>query len=265
LPATLEQRFARQLPYFAETGDAAATQLRLRGSTVAVIGCGGLGTWALAALACSGVAHFVLVDDDSVELSNLNRQVLYGSDDLGRPKVDCAARWLRRLDPDTEVRTLRRRVASEEDAADVVAGADVALLLADWPPYELGRWLNRACVSAGVPFVLAGQHPPLLKVGPTFVPGEGPCFACLERRLTEDFPLYPRLTEYRRRNPVPATTLGTASGVVGTLVAMEAMHLLAGASTVATQGRALLIDMRTLTTRWDAAERDAACPVCRTV
>jgi molybdopterin-synthase adenylyltransferase len=262
LPGPLADRFSRQLPYFADTGDPAATQLRLRDSSVAVLGCGGLGTWALGALACLGIGRFTLVDDDVVELSNLNRQVLYGVADVGRPKVECAERWMRALDPDVEVRAIRRRVASADDAGDVIAGADILILAADWPPYELARWVNGACVRAGVPFLMAAQQPPLLKVGPTFVPGRGPCFACQERRLAADFPLYPELAEHRRRHPGPDVTLGPASGVVGTLVALEVLHVLMGSQRVATQGRSLLIDMRTLEQRWEAVERDPSCPVC---
>jgi molybdopterin-synthase adenylyltransferase len=262
LDAHAAERFARQLPYFAATGDAAATQRRLGEATVAILGCGGLGTWALAGLAGLGIGRFTLVDDDAVALSNLNRQILYGVADLGAAKVDCAARWIRGLDPETEVRRVRGRVESEHGAAAAIAGADVLVMAADWPPYELGRWVNRACVAAGVPFVMAGAQPPVLKVGPTYVPGSGPCFACHERRLAAEFPLYAELTEYRRSHPTAATTLGPALGVVGTLVALEVMHLLTGQAPVATEGRTLLIDMRTLEQRWEAVERDPACPVC---
>jgi bacteriocin biosynthesis cyclodehydratase domain-containing protein len=262
LTGALAERFARQLPYFAETGDAAAVQRRLRGARVAVLGCGGLGTWTLGALASLGVGRFTLVDHDTVELSNLNRQILFQTADLGAAKVDCAARWVRGLDPEIEVRRVRHRVEGEDDAAAIVAGADVLVLAADWPAYELGRWVNRACVDAGVPFIAAGQHPPMLKVGPTYAPGRGPCFACHERGLAAAFPFYPELAEHRRRHPAPATTLGAASGVVGTLVALEAMHLLTGAGPVATEGRALLIDMRTLEQRWESVDRDPDCAVC---
>ena len=103
LPRELRERFDRQLPYFAEAGEPAAAQRRLAGSTVVVLGCGGLGTWALGALASAGVGRFVLVDDDTVELSNLNRQILYGVDDLGAAKVERAAAWLARFDPGAEV------------------------------------------------------------------------------------------------------------------------------------------------------------------
>jgi bacteriocin biosynthesis cyclodehydratase domain-containing protein len=262
LPPQLAERFERQLPYFAEHGDPVAAQRRLRSATVTVLGCGGLGTWALGALACLGIGRFVLIDDDVVELGNLNRQILFGLADLGTPKVHCAARWVSALDPGIEVRPVQRRIASEADAVAELGDADMVVLAADWPPYELGRWVNRACVATGTPFILAGQQPPTLKVGPTYVPGRGPCFACHERALAAEFPLYPELAEYRRRHPATATTLGPASGVVGTLLALEVMHLLLGDEPVATEGRSMLVDMRTLEQRWESVARDPDCLTC---
>jgi bacteriocin biosynthesis cyclodehydratase domain-containing protein len=109
---------------------------------------------------------------------------------------------------------------------------------------------------------LAVQQPPLLKVGPTYMPGRGACFACHEHQLRRDFPLYAELAEQRRRDPPAATTLGPASGIVGTLLALELLHLLSRDAPPATHDRALLIDMGTLQTRWEGIQRDPGCPVC---
>jgi molybdopterin-synthase adenylyltransferase len=256
------ERFDRQLPYLAELGDPRDVQRRLRASRVVLLGCGGLGTWALGAMASVGIGSFVLIDHDAIELSNLNRQVLYGETDLGRPKVTVAAEWLRRFDASIEVLAIARRVEGAGDLAGAVAGADALVLVADWPPYDLARWVNEACLAHGVPFITAGQQPPLLKIGPTYVPGRGACLACHERQVRRDFPLYDELVERRRRDPPAATTLGPASGVIGTLLALEVMHLVAGAEPLATHDRALLIDMRTLDARWESIERDPACAVC---
>ena len=262
LPPDLAERFERQLPYFAGRADPVAAQRRLRAATVAVLGCGGLGTWVLAAVASLGVGRFILIDDDTVALSNLNRQILFGVKDLGAAKVERAARWVAELDPGIAVLSHRRRVESARDAAELLGGADVVVLAADWPPYELGRWVNEACIAAGVPFMLAGQQPPMLKVGPTYVPGRGPCFACHERRLAAEFPHYLELAAYRRDHPAPGITLGPASGVVGTMLALEVMHLLLGDAPIATEGRAMLLDMRTLEQRWESVSRDPDCPTC---
>ena len=263
LPPELRERFDRQLPYFAEAGEPAAAQRRLRRSSVVMLGCGGLGTWALGALASAGVGRFVLIDDDTVELSNLNRQILYGVDDLGAAKVERAAAWLARFDPRAEVGTHRLRISDPDQLSPLVRGATALVLAADWPPYALGRWVDEACRGANVPYVMAAQVPPLLKVGPTYVPGRTACFACQERQTADAFPLYAELAERRRRAPAPATTLGPASALVGSMIAMEVMHLCLGWTPLASEGRAWILDMRTLETRWEVIERLGDCPACQ--
>jgi bacteriocin biosynthesis cyclodehydratase domain-containing protein len=266
-PATSElgadaERFARQLPYLEDFGDPVELQRRLRRSCIAIVGCGGLGTWALGALATLGVGRFVLVDDDTVDLSNLNRQILYRVEDIGQPKVDVAAEWLRRFDPTIEVVARRERIGDPATLEACIAGCSALLLTADWPPYDLVRWANVACAATGVPLLTAGQQPPLLKIGPTYLAGHGPCFACHERQIRRDYPLYDELADQRRRNPPEAMTLGPASGVIGTLMALEVLRLLVSDQPPALLGRALLVDMHTLDMRYETIESDPACSVC---
>jgi bacteriocin biosynthesis cyclodehydratase domain-containing protein len=256
------ERFDRQLPYLAELGDPRDVQRRLRAGRVVVLGCGGLGTWALGALASVGIGSFVLIDHDTIELSNLNRQILYGETDLGKPKVTVAAEWLRRFDATIQVQSVAQRVEGPGDLMPAITGADAVVLVADWPPYDLARWVNEACLAEGVPFITAGQQPPLVKIGPTYIPGRGACLVCHETAVRRGFPLYDELADYRRRDPPPATTLGPASGLVGTLLGLEVMHLLASSNLPVTHDRALLIDIGTLATRWESIERDPNCACC---
>jgi bacteriocin biosynthesis cyclodehydratase domain-containing protein len=261
LTGTDAERFARQLPYLEELGDADALQRRLRAATVAVIGCGGLGTWTIAALACLGVGRLVLVDDDVVELVNLNRQVLFRPADLGVAKVDAAASWVRAFDPAIDVVADGRRVAGPEDARAVVDGADAVVLVADTPAYEIGRWVNAACVPGRIPFVVAGQLPPIVKIGPVFAPGAGPCFACHETALRRASPKYDEYVAWRRDAPLTASTLGPASAVIGGLIGTELLHLLAGVAP-ATLGEAVILDLRTLALRRERIPRDPGCAAC---
>jgi bacteriocin biosynthesis cyclodehydratase domain-containing protein len=257
------RRFDRQLPYLAEFGAPAELQRGLCEATVAFIGCGGLGTWGLGALACAGVGRFVLVDDDVVEPSNLNRQVLYVEADVGRLKVDCAAEWVRRFALKTEVTTIQKRICSAEDVVPLARAADFLVMVADWPPYELERWVNQACVAERTPFISCGQGTPIMKIGPIYVPGRSPCFACHETQMRAEAPLYDEVVEMRKAiaAAVPAMTLGPAAGVVGTLLSMEVMHALLG-QTAATEGRAMLLDIQTLQSSWHDVKRDPDCAVC---
>jgi bacteriocin biosynthesis cyclodehydratase domain-containing protein len=256
------QRYARQLPYLADFGDERDLQRRLSAARVTVVGCGGLGTWAICALAAAGVRHFRLVDDDTVELSNLNRQVLYTPAQLGSAKAGATAHWLQRFDAQVEVEALTRRVDGPAAAATVVDGADVLVLAADSPPYELGRWINRACIREGVPFITAGQLPPLAKVGPLYWPGRTACFSCHERALRRESEDYDGYVEHIGSAPVRGATLGPASGVVGSMLAMELVHLLIGVEP-ATAGAALLVDLRTFQVRREPIAHDPGCPDCQ--
>jgi len=258
------ERFSRQQAYLAEYGDERDLQRRLGGARVTVLGCGGLGSWAIAGLAAAGVRHFRLVDDDTVELSNLNRQAIYRPDQLGTAKVEAAREWLRAFDHLIEVEAENARVDGPAAARRAVEDADAIVLTADEPPYELGRWVNAACIDARVPFITAGQIPPLLRVGPLYVPGRTACFACHETAQRAASIAYDRYVEHMRTSPSRAATLGPASAIVGSTIAQELMHLLVGIEP-ATLSTAHTIDMRTLQVTSDVVPRDAGCEACAAV
>jgi molybdopterin/thiamine biosynthesis adenylyltransferase len=258
-------RYDRQLHSFGDQACAASTatdmQLALRDATVAVLGAGGLGSWTMAGLACAGVGRIVAVDDDTIELSNLNRQVLYRMSDVGRRKVDVAAESLRALNPEIDFVPLARRVRGVEDVRFVAAGADFVVCTADWPVHEIGRWVNRACLELGVPHTSAGQFPPRVRIGPTFVPGRTACLECQECAVRRGFPLYDELVAHRRKHAPVAATLGAPSGLIGSLLAMEVIHSITGISEPATLGRGLVFDLRDFSSHWESVEPDPGCPL----
>jgi bacteriocin biosynthesis cyclodehydratase domain-containing protein len=262
LDAADAERYARQLPYLAELGDERELQRRLGSACVTVVGCGGIGTWTVAALAAAGVRRLRLVDDDVVETSNLNRQVLYGPADLGASKAATTARWLRAFDERVEVEVVPRRVDGVEAAARVVDGADALVLAADTPPYLLARWVNEACVGQRLPFITAGQLPPIVKIGPLYWLGRTACFACHETVLRRESADYDAYVRHLQTAPARGATLGPASGLVGATVAMELLHALAGVDP-ASMGAALLVDLRTWAGRREAVARDGACRACK--
>lgn len=257
-------RFDRQLAYFAQVrpGAASEMQARLAAAHVAIIGVGGLGSWAASALACAGVGTLTLVDDDAVALSNLNRQILYREVDVGRSKVEVAAAALRAFNAACDVRARARRIGSATDVIEVAAGADLIVDTADWPPYDIGRWINRAALTLGVPWIAAAQFPPFVRVGPLYVPGETACLECQERAGRREYPHYDELADFRRARESFAATLGPASGLVGSAIGMEVLHRLTGAAEPASAGAAIILDLRTLESRREPVERDPDCPEC---
>ncbi|MEW2522191.1 HesA/MoeB/ThiF family protein [Actinacidiphila alni] len=210
-------------------------QLRLAGARVLVLGVGGTGGVAAQLLVASGVGHVHVVDPDVVELSNLNRQVLYREADIGRPKTDAAVAALRALNSDVTVTGERREICGPGALAALVApdGApspyDLLVLGADRPP-AIRRWANRVCLALGLPWVEGGYRGPLVTAG-VHVPGDGPCWEC--QRIGEDarrdLRLAPGQSEEAASprmawNPASAVT----AGLSGTLVAHAALALLTG-------------------------------------
>jgi molybdopterin-synthase adenylyltransferase len=256
-------RYDRQLHYFADQAspghEGRDMQLALARATVVVLGAGGLGSWTMAALTCAGVGRIVAADHDTVELSNLNRQILYRTPDVGRLKVEVAGEALRSLNPDTEFVALPRRVDGPDDVRSVARDADFVVCTADSPVHEIGRWVNEACLDLGIPHVSAGQFPPRVRIGPTFVPGRPGCLACQERQFRRGFALYDELVAHRRASSPVAATLGAPSGLIGSLLAMEVIHWITGICEPATLGRGLVFDLRDFSTQWEPVEPDPDC------
>lgn len=206
-------RYSRQilLPEIGEAG-----QARLDRASVLIVGAGGLGSPVAMYLAAAGVGRIVLVDDDVVSLSNLHRQILYSASDVGRPKVDCAARRLRELNPDVKVDPCMMRL--DDSCADgLVRGCDLVMDCTDNFPARLV--IDRACAAAGVPWVHGAVEA---------FSGHVALFGGAGRKRYAD--LFPDITptDYPPKNQAIA---GPTAGVVGSIMAAEAMKLLAGLPT----------------------------------
>jgi bacteriocin biosynthesis cyclodehydratase domain-containing protein len=263
-PGELE-RFDRQLRYFSDIGGEVTPsecQRRLREAKVAVLGVGGLGGWAAWALACCGVGEMRLIDGDRVEVSNLNRQILYTEADIGLLKVECAAARLRSFNSGSKITATAKRLEGEDEIAEFIAGSDVVVDAADWPAHEIERWCNAACFAAGIPYITMSHFPPIARVGPLYVPGVTGCFICQEIGYRREYPLFDVAIEQRRAKPSPAATLGPACGVIGGQVGVEVMHLLTGLSRPSTQGSAHIYDLRTMEVKRERVVPEAECPIC---
>lgn len=219
-------------------------QGRLKRSAVLVVGVGGLGSPAATYLAAAGVGKLILVDPEVVELSNLNRQVLHWTPDLGRDKVESAAEKLRKLNPHVEVVAVKRRIEALEDALKLVREADVVVdCLDNWRTRFL---LNEACVKLGKPLVHAAVR---ALYGQLMVvkPGEGPCLRCL----------VPEEPPQEERIPVA----GPTPGVLGALEAVEALKLLTGYGEPLV-GRLLVYDGLHGSVDVVTVRKREDCPVC---
>lgn len=226
---------------------AASGQERLRTARVLVIGAGGLGAPAALYLAASGVGTLGIADGDRVELSNLQRQVLFDSDDVGTSKVVAARRRLAALNPEIAVRVHEGDVTAD-NAVAVVRDYDVVIDGTD----RIGtRYVvNDACVIAGRPLVSAAIHR-FEGQAMTYVPGRGPCYRCL----------FPETAAGIVPNCAEAGVLGVLPGVMGAIQATEAIKLIVrrGEPLI---GRLLTYDALEMRFQEFAFDRREDCAVC---
>lgn len=223
-------------------------QAKLRNASVLIVGAGGLGAPSALYLAGAGVGRITLADPDTVSLSNLQRQIIYRTEDAGRPKGMAAAEALRALNPLIEVHALRRRLTAED--SDLVRGFDLVLDGTD--SFEDRGGINVACVTAGVPLV-SGAISQWEGQLTTFDPAAGgPCFSCI----------FPQAPAPGQALPcAEAGVVGPLPGVVGSMMALEAIRLITGAGTNMV-GQMLIYDGLYGETRSIRVMRRPDCPVC---
>ena len=226
-------------------------QTRIRNAQVLLIGLGGLGSPLAMYLAASGVGTLTLADDDRVELSNLQRQIVHSSETLGQLKVDSAQTRMRALNPGVTVHTVNARL--DKDAlAQQVARATVVVDASD--NFTTRFALNAACYAARKPLVSAATI--RLEAQITvfdFRHDHSPCYRCLYPELDE---LAETCSQTGVLAPVP--------GIVGAIQATETLKLIAGFGTPLV-GRLLLLDATHMEWREIKLSKDPRCPLCGTV
>ncbi|MGW5055631.1 HesA/MoeB/ThiF family protein [Actinokineospora sp. NPDC004072] len=262
------ERWARNINFFGSYCSLADNQFQhqrtLLDARVTLLGLGGLGTHILQDLAAMGIGHLRVVEFDRVELSNLNRQVLYRDTDIGQPKIDLAVERVQQFNPRMHIEKVPRRIESTSDVLAAVADADVVISVADRPKMEINHWVNEGCVRAGVPLVTGGLDTQRA-IYFTVVPGQTGCVECWRLGVFRtDHVSATLLAEKRERRIggdnaafVPLVTM-----VTGLLVG-EVVRLLTGIAPPVAAGK--LIQLRfddyemTEYERWD---RLPDCPVC---
>lgn len=235
------ERYSRQiiLEDFGEAG-----QERLAQATVCILGVGGLGCPAATYLTAAGVGHIKLIDAQSPEESNLNRQILHWPEDIDqRSKAESAAWKLARFNPEIELIAETRKV-NEENIATVVGKADVVLDCSD--NFTIRMILNDYCLQKGIPFVhgaVEGWHGQVT----TVIPEVTPCLRCL----------FPHQPPQKELFPI----IGAAAGIFGSLEAAEAIKVLTGVG-CPLASQLLIGDLQY--NQWDVIEinRREDCPAC---
>lgn len=223
-------------------------QQRLAQSSALIVGAGGLGSPAALYLAAAGVGHLTIADDDAVDLSNLQRQILHGTPDIGIPKVDSATASLRRINPLVQVTAIKERLAGQKLTASI-RNAGVVLDASD--NFATRFAVNQACVQEKVPLVSGAviRFEGQIAVFDARKP-DSPCYACLYRDVGEE-----------EERCVDNGILAPVAGVIGSLQAVEAIKILLDIGEVLC-GRLLVFDGLHQEWRSMRLNKDPTCPVC---
>lgn len=225
----------------------AGGQERIANSSALLIGVGGIGCSTASYLAASGVGQLVLCDFDTIDATNLGRQILYGPDDVGKPKAEVAAGKLAAINPDIDIRAVTHRL-DDAGLAEAVAKADVVLDGSD--NFSTRFQVNDACVAAetclitGAAIRLEGQ---VTEFGPDYT--TSPCYRCLYREADESL-----------ENCAGNGVLSPVPGAIGALMAVEALKFLAGIKS--RRGVLRLFDAVSGEFRAVAVTKRANCPAC---
>lgn len=223
-------------------------QKKINESKVLLVGAGGLGSPAALYLAAAGVGTVGIVDDDEVDLSNLQRQILHFTKDIGRPKVDSGKEKLTAINPEINVEKYHERL-NAGNVMNLISGYDIVIDGSD--NFGTRFVVNDACVLTGKPFIHGGILRFFGQVL-TVVPGEGPCFRCIFK-------------EPPPPDAVPtcaqAGVLGVIAGVIGGLQATEALKYILGKGDLLT-GRLLNYDALEMKFREIKVNKNPSCPVC---
>jgi molybdopterin/thiamine biosynthesis adenylyltransferase len=230
-------RYNRQIviPGFGEEG-----QRKLKDAHLVIVGVGGLGCASATYLTAAGVGHITIVDFDTVELPDLNRQILYWEDEIGEKKVVVAQRKLSKLNPAVEITPVFARI-TEENVFSIIGNAQ---LVVDGLDNSAARLVvNSACVKQGIPYIYGGVSR-LRGMVTTILPGKTPCLACLSPEGMGGLGV-----------------LGVAPALVASLQALEAIKILIGRSP-SLAGRLLLFNGDDMKFQLLEIRRNENCPVC---
>jgi len=233
-------RYHRQIiiPAIGEEG-----QKKIKQTKIFLAGAGGLGSISAYYLAAAGIGRLVIVDSDTVDIGNLNRQIIHRMDDIGVSKVDSAYLKLKALNPDCIVMPIRAEMI-RENIIDLAQGCSIIVDATD--NLEARRVLNHASLAMGIPFIYGGVNE-FNGMLTTFIPGETPCFECLFSTFNE------------RKKLIGV--IGPVPGVIASLQVLEVLKIIIGMKGLLT-GRLLFFSATDMTFKEIKIEKNPECRAC---
>jgi molybdopterin-synthase adenylyltransferase len=219
-------------------------QIRLKQARVLIAGVGGLGSVSAYYMAAAGIGNLRIADSDFVEAGNLNRQILHGTGDIGRPKTLSALEKLQNLNPECRIEPFQE-IISDETVLDMAAGC--AVILDGTDNLKTRKILNRAAILKNIPFIYGGVDG-FTGMATTFVPGRTPCLECF---FSWDGGL----------NAPPIGIIGPVPGVIASIQSLEAIKLILGIGELLAN-KLLVFNGMDMSFRNIEIEKNPDCPVC---
>lgn len=260
-------QYDRQIRYFeafaTNERSSSAMNESLQKRRVVIVGLGGYGTWLAMMAARMGIRHIIGIDFDHVALSNLNRQVLFTQQDIGRPKVEACAEALARIDPDVRFEGHNVRVCSPLDLLSYLEGADLVFNSfgyspPDFPVNSVFRSISQSALTANVPCLHLGGS----WIGPLTIPGETPCFECLFKNQEIASLAWASFPQVDRPIPSIAPRMAITTG----LAVWEAVRFLSKLDEAPSLHNLIVLDLHSYTRHaLLPLERAEDCKLCRPI
>lgn len=255
------QRYKRQISFLGELSASAeetkTLQEKIKNAKAVVFGVGGVGTWIVNGLNQIGVGKIVIVDPDTIEISNLNRQLFFTTKDIGRYKVDVVKEKL--LNPN--ITTYKKKISKTEDLTEIIKGSSIVINCADNPSVEeTTRIISKYCNKYKIPYSIAGGYNMHLgMLGPIVIPEETACFECFLTAQKERDPL----RNLKKIKDIEQTgSLGPIAGMIANFHVMEVLKLLTGKGTI-NKNKFAEMDFMNFSITWLTFDKRKGCKCCK--
>ncbi|WP_430595963.1 HesA/MoeB/ThiF family protein [Streptococcus gallolyticus] len=263
------ERYKRQVEFFGDINAVEINswnfQLKLKKSTVLILGLGGLGSWIAQYLAMAGIGRLIICDFDKIEIHNLTRQALYTTQDIGRLKTDSLEQHIKLINSDVRVDKVNIKIESEEELITLTKYfkvADVIINCIDYPDINTtSSWVSKICMQLNKPHIIGGGYSGHIGlIGPTVIPYKTACWECISQKYRDD--LQHDDSEILINNRKSSGAIVFLSSMIANIQSWDCINLLTGLNTPMTINRKGYLNICDFSIEWEEISRNLKCKVC---
>lgn len=240
-------------------------QEKLKSTKVTIFGLGGIGSNVLFNLAAMGVCHITVVDFDLVDLSNLNRQIIYYESDVGKLKSEIAKQRISKFSETAKIEFINKKICCCDDIEEIISGQDFVISAIDQPRDQIMDWFNNACVKQAVPF-LCGALDSRIGICYTIIPGKTGCIECWKTSARSSALMFQKFIQHKDfvHSVSPNVAIMPLISIVSGLMSNEFLKIITGIAAPQSLGQLCAFDFSTSEVRilesWD---KNPVCSVCQ--